>query len=145
MLKEGDILSLEDGRELPIQSIKEITYSHYINVYNFEVEDYRTYYVSDESVLVHNMCARNFHKKNKNTTHTRQTPDQAALVELGREAIRRKNAGKPISYEEAKILDEWAKEYNVYQHHGADYSAEHFSKKGIHTHIYSAHIPYEKK
>ena len=56
MLKKGDILSLEDGRELPIQSIKEVTYSYYINVYNFEVEDYHTYYVSDSSILVHNMC-----------------------------------------------------------------------------------------
>lgn len=57
MLKKDDILSLEDGRELPIQSIRQVTYNYYINVYNFEVEDYHTYYVSDDSVLVHNMCA----------------------------------------------------------------------------------------
>ena len=63
MLKEGDVLSLEDGRELPIQSIKEVTYSYYINVYNFEVKDYHTYYVSDESILVHNMCYDESSKK----------------------------------------------------------------------------------
>ena len=54
MLKEGDILSLEDGREVPVQSIETITYNHYVNVYNFEVDDFHTYYVSDVSVLVHN-------------------------------------------------------------------------------------------
>ncbi|MDU1253728.1 polymorphic toxin-type HINT domain-containing protein [Intestinibacter bartlettii] len=54
MLQEGDTLSLEDGREVPVQSIETITYNHYVNVYNFEVEDFHTYYVSDVSVLTHN-------------------------------------------------------------------------------------------
>ena len=54
MLKEGDILSLEDGREVPVQSIETITYNHYVNVYNFEVKDFHIYYISDVSVLVHN-------------------------------------------------------------------------------------------
>ena len=57
MLQEGDSLSLEDGREVPIQSIKIVDYNYYIFVYNFEVEDFHTYYVSDISVLTHNMCA----------------------------------------------------------------------------------------
>ena len=56
MLKKGDILSLEDGRKLPIQSIRQVNYNHYINVYNFEVEGYHTYYVSNSSILVHNKC-----------------------------------------------------------------------------------------
>ena len=29
-----------------------------IAVYNFEVEDFHTYYVGESSVLVHNMCAK---------------------------------------------------------------------------------------
>lgn len=62
MLKEGDILSLEDGREVPVQSIETITYNHYVNVYNFEVEDYHTYYVSGISVLVHNKCNKEIRK-----------------------------------------------------------------------------------
>ena len=57
MLQEGDSLSLEDGREVPIQSIKIVDYNYYIFVYNFEVEDFHTYYISDISVLTHNMCA----------------------------------------------------------------------------------------
>ena len=54
MLQEGDTLSLEDGREVPVQSIETITYNHYVNVYNFEVKDFHIYYISDVSVLVHN-------------------------------------------------------------------------------------------
>ena len=45
MLQEGDSLSLEDGREVPIQSIKIVDYNYYIFGYNFEVEDLHTYYV----------------------------------------------------------------------------------------------------
>ena len=63
MLKEGDILSLEDGREVPVQSIKIVDYNYYIFVYNFEVEDYHTYYVSDISVLTHNKCNDESSKK----------------------------------------------------------------------------------
>lgn len=51
MLKEEEILSLEDGREVPVQSIETITYNHYVNVYNFEVKDFHIYYISDVSVL----------------------------------------------------------------------------------------------
>ena len=54
ILKKGDILSLEDGRNVPIESIETTTYNHYINVYNFEVDDFHTYYVSNISVLTHN-------------------------------------------------------------------------------------------
>lgn len=42
MLQEGDILSLEDGREIPIQNIKIVNYNYNINVYNFEVKDFHT-------------------------------------------------------------------------------------------------------
>ena len=51
-----------------------------------------------------------------------------------------------VSYEEAKILDEWAKEYNVPQHHPAEVgSGQHFpgGNHMDHTHIYNIHVPYE--
>ncbi|MCC5816299.1 MAG: hypothetical protein JJT78_16230 [Leptospira sp.] len=56
-LKEGEILSLEDGSETFIESI-----THYeteeTTVYNFEVEGNHTYYVSEAGVLVHNETKR---------------------------------------------------------------------------------------
>ena len=76
----------------------------------------------------------------------RQTPDQNALLNLAKEAKKNAKNGNPISYEEAKILDEWAKEYNVPQHHPAVVgSGQHFQGGNYldHTHIYNIHVPYE--
>lgn len=50
-----------------------------------------------------------------------------------------------IIEQEAMILDEWAQEYNVPQHHQAyPGSGEHFPGGNYmdHTHIYNVHIPY---
>ena len=80
------------------------------------------------------------------STSKRQTPDQNALHRLAKEAEKNAKKGNPISYEEAKILDEWAKEYNVPQHHPAEVgSGQHFpgGNHMDHTHIYNIHVPYE--
>ena len=80
------------------------------------------------------------------STSKRQTPDQSALHKLAKEAEKNAKKGNPISYEEAKILDEWAKEYNVPQHHPAEVgSGQHFpgGNHMDHTHIYNIHVPYE--
>ncbi len=78
----------------------------------------------------------------------RQTPDQQALRELAKEAANRAKQGNPISEEEARILDEWAQEYNVPQHHQAyKGSGEHFpgGNYSDHTHIYNIHVPYKSE
>ena len=80
------------------------------------------------------------------STSKRQTPDQNALHRLAKEAEKNAKKGNPISYEKAKILDEWAREYNVPQHHTAEVgSGQHFPGGNYmdHTHIYNIHIPYE--
>ena len=75
-----------------------------------------------------------------------RTEDQQALDDLAEESVRRAKTGNPISKQEAKILDEWAKEYKVPQHHGVqDGSGSHFPGGGFqdHTHIYNKHVPYK--
>ncbi len=75
----------------------------------------------------------------------RQTPDQKALLDLAKESAKSAKKGAPISYDEARILDEWAKEYNVRQHHPAYLgSGQHFPGGNYmdHTHIYNVHVPY---
>lgn len=57
-LRAGDIIRTADGRNLPIVKVETEEPDKPIYVYNFEVEDYHTYYVSETGVLVHNMCAR---------------------------------------------------------------------------------------
>jgi hypothetical protein len=74
--------------------------------------------------------------------------DQQALAELAKESIKRAKSGKKISYEDAQILDSWAKEYKVDQHHQAYRdSGKHWSGGDYsdHTHIYNAHVPYQYK
>ena len=80
------------------------------------------------------------------TDSKRQTPDQSALCKLAKEAAKNAKNGNPISYDEAKILDEWASEYNVPQHHPAERGSGHHFPGGNymdHTHIYNIHVPYE--
>lgn len=77
-----------------------------------------------------NPVVRTYYEKRKAEGKT----SQQALICVSRRLISiiygmLKNAknGNPISYEEAKILDEWAKEYNVPQHHPAEVgSGQHF-------------------
>ncbi len=101
------------------------------------MEDH-TYFVGESGVLVHNDCAPDSSSK-------RQSPDQKALHDLAKEASKNAKSGNPISYEEAKILDDWADEYNVPQHHKSYVgSGEHFpgGNYSDHTHIYNIHVPY---
>ncbi len=76
----------------------------------------------------------------------RQTPDQKALRDLAKEAEKSAKKGNPISEKEARILDDWADEYDVPQHHKAyPGSGEHFKGGNYsdHTHIYNIHVPYK--
>ena len=60
-LRAGDILVLSNGEYVIVEQIQHELLENPVTVYNFEVEDYHTYYVSanadsDEFVLVHNKC-----------------------------------------------------------------------------------------
>lgn len=57
-LKEGDQVRIESGETAIIESVKVIKLKKSIRVYNFEVEDFHTYYVADQKVLVHNKCPK---------------------------------------------------------------------------------------
>ena len=50
----GDILVLRNGDYVIIEKVQHEILETPIRVYNFEVEDFHTYYVGDSSVLVHN-------------------------------------------------------------------------------------------
>ena len=55
-LKTSDKLLLSDGTCAIIENIKVERLSEPETTYNFEVEDFHTYFVSDSNVLVHNSC-----------------------------------------------------------------------------------------
>ncbi len=56
-LKVGDKVRLEDGTTGTVEKTKHVALDTPVTVYNFEVEDFHTYYVSEQKVLVHNTCA----------------------------------------------------------------------------------------
>lgn len=53
-LSVGDVLRLRDGGSTIVSQISIIPQDESVIVYNFEVEDFHTYYVSEDEVLVHN-------------------------------------------------------------------------------------------
>ena len=65
-LCQGDILVLANGNTATIVHISIEHLDTPIAVYNFEVEDFHTYYVGDNEILVHNMCAEEFVKSPRN-------------------------------------------------------------------------------
>lgn len=76
------------------------------------------------------------------TEPLRRTGDQQALADLAQDSVRRNKAGNPISFDDAKILDRWANEYNVPFHHQSDYYFNSPHWEGPHTHIYNFHVPF---
>ena len=55
-LEEGDVLRTQDGKTETVASVEMETLDEPVKVYNLEIEDSHTYYVSVDGVLVHNMC-----------------------------------------------------------------------------------------
>ena len=78
-LRAGDILVLQSGEYVIVEMIQHEILESPILVYNFEVEDYHTYYVGRSSVLVHNMCPRIGQQKGgaprSNTAQNKQFDD----------------------------------------------------------------------
>ena len=58
-LRAGDILVLVNGEYVVVEKVQHELLESPVKVYNFQVADYHTYYVSDNGVLVHNMCSYN--------------------------------------------------------------------------------------
>mgnify|MGYP004610297341 CR=1 FL=1 len=52
----ADKLLISDGTCAKIKSVMVATLESLETTYNFEVEDFHTYYVSNSNVLVHNRC-----------------------------------------------------------------------------------------
>ena len=55
-LRAGDVLVLSNGELVTVEWVQHEILESPIKVYNFEVEDFHTYFVGENSVLVHNDC-----------------------------------------------------------------------------------------
>ncbi|WP_258049926.1 HINT domain-containing protein [Clostridium weizhouense] len=56
-LEVGDNVQLYSGQVIEVTSLKFELIEEHVKVYNFEVEEWHTYYVSNRGVLVHNTCS----------------------------------------------------------------------------------------
>lgn len=71
--------------------------------------------------------------------------NRRALKELGIRVDRNARIGKFISFEEAQIIDSWAEEYGISQHHKAEIgSGKHYTMGWDHTHLGNLHVPFKK-
>jgi hypothetical protein len=94
-LVAGDKLQTEAGAAISIDSLRRREGAFI--VYNLEVENVHSYYVSDLHFLVHNQYGRGPFN-----------PDQSALVDLAKGA---KRTG--VTPQDAQTLRDWAREYKM--------------------------------
>ncbi len=59
-LKSGDILVTVNGEYVVIEKVQHELLEAAVKVYNFEVEEYHTYYVGTQCILVHNDCGAKY-------------------------------------------------------------------------------------
>lgn len=67
-LRAGDVLVLSNGELVTVEWVQHEILESPIKVYNFEVEDFHTYFVGECGVLVHNEC-RNPNGRNGGQAH----------------------------------------------------------------------------
>ena len=118
-LQAGDITALYSGEALAIADIKIVAQP--ATVYNFEVEDFHTYYVSEQNVLVHNSgpCPlANRVKLQKGTKE--QIKDAAPKTKDGRYID--PNTGKPIEKGQEVFGHRKGKEWHRYKKDPANQS-----------------------
>jgi len=84
LLQPGDVVWLKDGSTQCVDDIEivELPEGEYVAVYNFEVADFHTYFVSDYDVLVHNDC-KNKVEKVLPTESSYERARNKALKEVG--------------------------------------------------------------
>ena len=62
-LRAGDILVLSNGEYVIVEKVQHEILESPIKVYNFEVQEFHTYYVGENPVLVHNRCKTIYDEK----------------------------------------------------------------------------------
>ena len=81
-LRAGDILVSLNGKYIVVEQVQHEILEAPIKVYNFEVEDFHTYFVGDgDGVLVHNSCDHNSSWNSERRNHWKT---QATTNEVGR-------------------------------------------------------------
>ena len=102
-LKAGDKLVTSDGRIVEIEKIEKKEYNESREVYNLNVYDFHTYFVSKIGVLVHNTCFNEVGKVVNNMSEFFQT-EFGKLIKGGVSKTKQQFQGQSI-YEVTKKID----------------------------------------
>ena len=62
-LRAGDILVLVNGEYVIVEQVQHEILETPVATYNFEVQDFHTYYVGESAVLVHNLCTKSNYRQ----------------------------------------------------------------------------------
>ncbi len=80
-LRAGDILVTLNGEYVVLEKVQHELLESSVIVYNFQVADDHSYYVSSESVLVHNCCAQRINGNHGGAIHTNAINNQMNVLE----------------------------------------------------------------
>ena len=69
-LRAGDVLVLSNGEYVVVEFVQHEILESPVKVYNFEVEDYHTYFVGESGALVHNGCEGEWKNVNEAMSET---------------------------------------------------------------------------
>ncbi len=87
-LRAGDMLVTVNGEYVVVEKIQHELLETPVTVYNFEVEDFHTYYVSadaiNDGVLVHNKCSGSYEIEFKSGKNYVGKGDEARMRQSGR-------------------------------------------------------------
>ena len=123
-LRAGDILILVNGEYVVVEKVQHEIFESPGKVYNFQVEDDHTYYVSNAGVLVHNKCGSN-HGNSLSTTkrnelYVLRDKDTGIIKKIGettRGARRYLNKFYDTNNVRMQIFDSGSKRAIHYQQH----------------------------
>jgi hypothetical protein len=147
--KEGDQLEQSNGNLLTIEKIDIVKLKEKITVYNFEVADFHTYFVSDLGIWVHNIgsCNREIKLPSVKTYEQARNKAMSILGNFG-EGSARWIGGMEASYGYGKVVGRISS--NGKKRWRVDWDKE----KGMHINLedftngkgdkaYKAYIPFE--
>ncbi|PQQ68224.1 hypothetical protein B9R14_00865 [Acetivibrio saccincola] len=83
-LKTGDVLRLYTGELKTVEKVEIEVFDRPVKVYNFEVEDWHTYYVTEQGVLVHN--AKNYDGNGNTGVGNKGTRSTQSVLNAGSKA-----------------------------------------------------------
>ena len=129
-LKAGDKVRLEDGTAGTVEKAKHAALDTSVTVYNFEVEDFHTYYVSEQKVLVHNTCvatAKNTQVAKASNGKVKPEYNKASANKSSKDK-RKQSSNNPL--ENIKYTDKVKMQMKQGDYHAFPESVDAFGKDG---------------